>query len=130
MRVDVDLGPTSNPPSRTDAPVQWKSDRSLEERLSEVERKLDQLLDKEDSRAPNAKILERLNELERKLDRVLDLKAGVSPTVRIDSVSRFDEGFPLIRVPRYPTLVVGRANSGRRMGARRSEVRSLGDDRS
>ena len=39
--------------------MQWKSDRSLEERLSEVERKLDQLLDKEDSRAPNAKILER-----------------------------------------------------------------------
>jgi RNA polymerase sigma factor (sigma-70 family) len=75
VRVDVDLGPTAKSSRVTNAPPERKSNPSLDERLSEVERKLNRLLDENDRRDPNARILERLNELERKLDRVLDLKA-------------------------------------------------------
>ncbi len=74
VRVDVDLGPTAKSSRVTDAPAQRKSNLSLDERLSEVERKMERILEEKDGRDPNARILERLNELERKLDRLLDLK--------------------------------------------------------
>ncbi len=78
VRVDVDLGPMAKPSRLTDVPAPSKSKLSLDERLSEVERQLQRLLDEKDARAPNARILERLDELERKLDRALDLKLRVA----------------------------------------------------
>ena len=75
VQVDVDLRPAAKSSRVTDAPAHRKSKLTLEERLSEVERKLNRLLDEKDRRDANARVLERLNELERKLDRVLDLKA-------------------------------------------------------
>jgi hypothetical protein len=48
----------------------------LDERLNEVERKVERLLDERDGRSPNAKILKRLSELEEKLDRALNLRTG------------------------------------------------------
>ncbi len=69
------FGPAAKSPGLTDAPAARKSAVTLDERLREVERNLRTLLDEKDGRFLNAKILERLNELERKLDRVLELKA-------------------------------------------------------
>jgi hypothetical protein len=76
VRLGVELGP--NVPSTTvaDVPVQRKFGRNLEERLNEVERKLERFLDEKDGRSSNAEILRRLSELERKLDRALNLGTG------------------------------------------------------
>jgi RNA polymerase sigma factor (sigma-70 family) len=74
-RIFVDLGAAAKSPRVTEAPAARRSQLSLEDRLSEVERKLERLLDERDGRTSDARILERLRALERKLDRVLDEKA-------------------------------------------------------
>jgi hypothetical protein len=60
----------------TRTPEQRKSDLSLDERLNELERKLELILDDKNDRSPIAKILGRLSELQQKLDRALDLRKG------------------------------------------------------
>jgi membrane fusion protein, heavy metal efflux system len=75
VRVAVDLDGMAKSTPVTNALVPSQSNLNLDARLNEVERKLKRLLDENDSRAPDARILKRLDELERKLDRVLELRA-------------------------------------------------------
>ncbi len=44
--------------------------------MTEVERKLERLLDDKDGRSPNEEILRRLSDLERKLDRLISVGIG------------------------------------------------------
>ena len=75
VRLDVELEPGAVPsPSRTDAGEQPRSEVALEQRLIDVERKLQRLLDEKEGRSSNGKILGRIDDLERKLDRVLKLR--------------------------------------------------------
>jgi hypothetical protein len=76
VRLGVDLGLKAQATRIGDGLAQEKPHLSLEERLNEVERKLERLLDQNGGPAPNAEILGRLNELERKLDRALNLETG------------------------------------------------------
>ena len=76
VRLSVEL-PATVPSTKVDAgPAQRKSDRNLEERMTEVERKLERLLDDKDGRSPNEEILRRLSDLERKLDRLISAGIG------------------------------------------------------
>jgi RNA polymerase sigma factor (sigma-70 family) len=74
VNLDVELSPNAKSPSVPGALPQPKSSTDLEKRLSEVERKLERLLDQKGGQNPTTRILQRLDDLERKLDRILDLK--------------------------------------------------------
>ena len=66
---------TVAPPQKTGRPRiprEAPAEQPARDRLSELERKVDQLLGEKEERLPHAKILERLEALERKLDRILD----------------------------------------------------------
>ena len=76
VRLGLELGPAARSSTITDVPAQRKFSLNLEERLNEVERKLEGLLHEQDRRSSNAEILTRLSELERKLDRILNLRTG------------------------------------------------------
>jgi hypothetical protein len=60
-RIDEPRGPAEQPPNVT-----------ANDRLSELERKVDRLFSEREERSTHATILERLEALERKLDRLLD----------------------------------------------------------
>jgi RNA polymerase sigma factor (sigma-70 family) len=78
MFVIVQLGAQRNPEVTENLPRSGepRSELSLEERLSELERKVDRLVAGRDGRPASARIHERLSELERKVDRLLDVRKG------------------------------------------------------
>ena len=75
VRLLMELGPKAGSPKVTEVPPKRKSNPSLDERLSEMEQKLERLLKEKDGRSSNREILRRLSELEQKLDRALNLGA-------------------------------------------------------
>jgi membrane fusion protein, heavy metal efflux system len=72
VRLGVDIGRKAQATKFAGGSPQEKPHLSLEERLNEVEHKLERLLDQRGGPSPTAEILGRLNELERKLDRALN----------------------------------------------------------
>jgi RND family efflux transporter MFP subunit len=76
VRLGVDLGLKAQATNVAGGPTQEQPHLSLEQRLNDVERKLERLLDEKDGSSPNAEILGRLKELERKLDRALNRGTG------------------------------------------------------
>jgi RND family efflux transporter MFP subunit len=78
MFVSVELeGATPPEPQRAASPArQTTRSASVDDRLNELERKLERLLTEKAESSSNAKILERLNEIERKVDRLLEPNHG------------------------------------------------------
>ena len=68
VETDIPLKKTGEPR----APREQPSTEPTRDRLSALERKVDELLGEKEERLAHAKILERLEDLERKLDRVLE----------------------------------------------------------
>jgi multidrug efflux pump subunit AcrA (membrane-fusion protein) len=71
-RITVALGLELQSEHRNPVPAKQKTDSTLEERLSEVERKLDNFLQDSEKPSSSAEILKRLSDVERKLDRLLE----------------------------------------------------------
>jgi hypothetical protein len=71
-RITVALGLESQSEHRNPVPAKQKTDSSLEERLSEVERKSDNFLQDSEKPSSSAEVLKRLCDVERKLDRLLE----------------------------------------------------------
>jgi RNA polymerase sigma factor (sigma-70 family) len=71
VKIRVDLDPEAPWSRATDASARRKLDVSLDERTSEIERKLNLRLDEYATGSTISTILERLDEVERKLDRAI-----------------------------------------------------------
>ncbi len=72
VRLAVETDAQPRKAGRSRVPREAPAEQPAHDRLSELERKVDQLLGEKEERLSHAKILERLEALERKLDRILD----------------------------------------------------------
>jgi RNA polymerase sigma factor (sigma-70 family) len=74
VNMRLELGTQKPEVSPPPAPTRRTAEPTLEERVSELERKLGQLLGERGGQSTNEKILDRLEDVERKLDRALRSK--------------------------------------------------------
>jgi multidrug efflux pump subunit AcrA (membrane-fusion protein) len=76
MFVQVQLDDVPGPVATgvSHPPAEATSTQSVMERLNEVERTIDKLLEQKEDRSSSTRILERLNQIERKLNQLLDQK--------------------------------------------------------
>jgi RNA polymerase sigma factor (sigma-70 family) len=72
VRLELETGASHDRINEPRGPGEQPQRASPNERLSELERKVDRLLSEKEERSAQSKILERLEALERKLDRLLD----------------------------------------------------------
>jgi hypothetical protein len=79
VRVVLETGASSDRIDERRGPREQPLDATENDRLSELERKVDRLLSEKEERSAHATILERLDALERKLDRLLDGRKDARP---------------------------------------------------